>query len=476
MSKSKKIKEVATSGKEDVPSFSQHATLQERYAAGKTLRSFCPRDTHDSWKVTKNRKEVISLIEASEKGRVESLIPLRHGRMSQSPFTFYRAGALLMAHDLAKTPNSGYKPQICGDCHLSNFGGFATPERQIIFSINDMDETLPAPWEWDIKRLATSFVIACRNNGLSDKIAEDTARQCIQSYREHLAKFSMMPQMELWYYMIDSATLIAGLDDPDIRKRAIKRIEKARESKIADDVFPKLAAKEGEIIYIKDQLPTIFHWEGHEPGEINKLVKFAFSGYRDSLSSSYQTLLDRYEMKDVAIKVVGVGSVGTLCWVLLMMASEHDPLFLQAKQAGPSVLEAYAGKSRFENHGQRVVNGYRLLQPASDIFLGWTRGRQGRDFYFRQLRDMKIKILVEIFGKSEMNIFADWCGQALALAHARGGDAALLSGYLGKGDAFDKAGAKFALAYADQNERDYEVFMRAIKQGKLKAEYEAPEA
>lgn len=286
----------------------------------------------------------------------------------------------------------------------------------------------------------------------------------------------MMPQMELWYYMIDSATLIAGLDDPDIRKRAIKRIEKARESKIADDVFPKLAAKEGEIIYIKDQLPTIFHWEGHEPGEINKLVKFAFSGYRDSLSSSYQTLLDRYEMKDVAIKVVGVGSVGTLCWVLLMMASEHDPLFLQAKQAGPSVLEAYAGKSRFENHGQRVVNGYRLLQPASDIFLGWTRGRQGRDFYFRQLRDMKIKILVEIFGKSEMNIFADWCGQALALAHARGGDAALLSGYLGKGDAFDKAGAKFALAYADQNERDYEVFMRAIKQGKLKAEYEAPEA
>ena len=476
MSKIKQTKEVATSKNHDVPSFSKHATLQERYAAGKTLRSFCARDAHDAWKVTRNRKEVISLIEASEKGRVESLIPLRHGRMSQSPFTFYRAGALLMAHDLAKTPNTAYKPQICGDCHLSNFGGFATPERQIIFSINDMDETLPAPWEWDVKRLATSFVIACRNNGLSENTAQDAAQLCVQSYRQHMAGFSTMKQMELWYYMIDSNTLIADLDDPDVRKRAIKRIEKARESQITDDVYPKLTAKEGEIIYIKDQLPTIFHWEGHEPGEINELVKFAFRGYRDSLSPSYQTLLDRFEMKDVAIKVVGVGSVGTLCWVLLLMATEHDPLFLQAKQAGPSVLEAYAGRSVFDNHGQRVVNGYRLLQPASDIFLGWTRGRQGRDFYFRQLRDMKIKILVETFGKSEMNVFADWCGQALALAHARGGDAALLSGYMGKGNAFDKAVTRFAVAYADQNESDYEVFMRAIKQGKLKAEYEAPEA
>lgn len=476
MSKQKKTKEHNSSKDNVAPSFSKHATLEERYAAGKTLRSFCGRDEHSTWKVVKNRKEVISLIQASEKGRVESLIPLRHGRMSQSPFTFYRAGALLMAHDLAKTPNTGYKPQICGDCHLSNFGGFATPERQIIFSINDMDETLPAPWEWDIKRLATSFVIASRNNGLSDNTAQEVAERCVKSYRENMAEFSMMKQLELWYYMIDSNMLIADINDPDLRKRLIKRIEKAKESKIAEDVFPKLTANEGEVIYIKDQLPTIFHWEGHKPGEVDQLVQYAFGEYRNTLSPSHRTLLDRYEMKDVAIKVVGVGSVGTMCWVLLLMAAEHDPLFLQAKQSGPSVLEAYAGKSRFENHGQRVVNGYRILQPATDIFLGWTRGKHGNDFYFRQLRDMKIKVLVETFGKMEMSIFASWCGKALALAHARGGDAALLAGYMGKSDAFDKAVAKFSIAYANQNEQDYEVFMRAIKQGKLKAEYDAPEA
>lgn len=458
-----------------IPSFSKHASYEERYAAGKTLRKICPRSAHSKWKLPHKRKSVISLIEESEAGRVESLIPLRHGRMSQSPFTFYRAGALLMAADLSTTPNTGYKPQICGDCHLSNFGGFATPERQIIFSINDMDETLPAPWEWDVKRLATSFVIACRNNGLSKTVAKSSARRVVESYRRHMLEFSKMRQMELWYYMIESKTLMEGMENEEMQKRILKRIEKTRESQAADDYFPKLTAQEGEVMYIKDQLPTIFHAEGHEPGEINQLIKEAFAKYRNTLSPAYQTLLDRFEVKDAAIKVVGVGSVGTLCWILLLMAAEHDPLFLQAKEAGPSVLEPYAGKSVYENHGQRVVNGYRLLQPASDIFLGWTQGRLGREFYFRQLRDMKIKVLVETFGKPEMYLYADWCGHALALAHARGGDAALLSGYMGKSNDFDKAIADFAVAYADQNEKDYQVFMRAIKSGKLKAEYEAPE-
>ncbi len=464
----------ATKNKKNAP-LTRVATLEERLAAGKTLRTLCPRTSLAEWKVPAKRQNVISLIEASEKGRMEQLIPLRHGRMSQSPFTFYRAGALWMAADLATTPVTGYKTQICGDCHLSNFGGFATPERQIIFSINDMDETLPAPWEWDVKRLAASFVIACRNNGLSDSVAKESAERVAASYRHRMAEFSEMRQLDLWYYMIDSNFLISDLKDPDLRKRVIKRIEKARDSQAADDVFPKLAAKEGETLYIRDQLPTIFHAEGHEPGEVNEIILEAFKKYRETLNPAYQVLLDRYEIRDAAIKVVGVGSVGTLCWVMLLMASGHDPLFLQVKQAGPSVMEDYAGKSIYDNHGQRVVNGYRLLQPASDIFLGWTRGRHGRDFYFRQLRDMKIKILVETFGKTEMSIFADWCGHALALSHARGGDAALLTGYMGNSDTFDKAISAFSVAYADQNEKDYDVFMKAIKSGKLKAEYEAPE-
>ncbi len=455
-----------------IPVFEKRATYKERYAAGKLLRDKCPRASHARWKAPKHREDVISITKKSEAGRLAELIPLRHGRMVQSPLSFYRAGAQLMAADLAITPNAGIILQVCGDAHLSNFGGFATPERQIIFSINDLDETLPAPFEWDIKRLAASFVIACRNNGLSDELAKDAAMNCVKSYRENMAEFSTMKQLDLWYYMLDSTSLLANLKDDDIRKRVIKRLEKARESHITQEVFPKLVAAEGDKFIIRDQLPTIFHWKGTSPGDIDIRVSAAFAAYRETLNPSYRIILDRFELKDYAIKVVGIGSVGTLCWVFLLMASDNDPLFLQVKQAGPSVLEPYAGKSIYENHGQRVVNGYRIMQPASDIFLGWARGAEGRDFYFRQLRDMKIKPLVETFGKNEMIGFADWCGHAMALAHARSGDAAMLSGYMGKSDTLDKAIGHFAIAYANQNEKDYDIFKKAVKRGKLKAVYE----
>jgi uncharacterized protein (DUF2252 family) len=402
---------------------------------------------------------------------VPELLPLRHGRMARSAFTFYRGSAMAMAADLASTPTSGIRVHCCGDAHLSNFGGFATPERKVIFSINDLDETLPAPWEWDVKRLAASFVVACRDNGLKDDVARDAAETCVRTYRESMAEFSELKTLELWYRAVTAEHLISGIKDADVRRRATGRVEKERAKSAGEEIFPKLAEHRGEIPVIKDQLPTIFHAEGHSPGSVQKVVLETIAGYRESLSPSHQALLDRYELRDAAIKVVGIGSVGTLCWVLLFLAGPGDPLFLQVKEARPSVLEPYAGKSVFENHGQRVVNGYRQMQPASDMFLGWTRGPR-RDFFVRQLRDIKISVRVEIFGRAEMELYASWCGEALALSHARSGDSAMLSGYMGKGDAFDRAIAAFSMAYADQNEMDHTALERAVRKGKVKAIFE----
>ena len=412
----------------------------------------------------------MELVLAAEKGRMPELLPLRHGRMVRSAFTFYRGSALTMAADLASTPVSGIRVQCCGDAHLCNFGGFATPERRIIFAINDLDESLPAPWEWDLKRLAASFVIACRDNRIGDGVARDVVTACARSYRESVAEYSELKTLELWYQSLEPDEL-PGMDDPAIRKRIEKRIEKERAKSRGEALFPKLVAQKGQIPVIKDQLPTIFHLEGHPPGEVQKVVKDAFAAYRTTLPSAYQALLDRYRICDAAIKVVGIGSVGTVCWVLLMMAGESDPLFLQVKEARASVLEPYAGKSVFPNHGQRVVNGYRLMQPYSDVFLGWTQTPR-RHFFFRQLRDAKIAPLVETFGRYEMGLYARWCGKALALAHARSGSAAMLSGYMGKSDALDLAIASFAEAYADQNEKDHAALSRAVGSGKVQAKFE----
>lgn len=447
--------------------FEFHPTRAELRQMGKALRDKCPRESHAAWKAPANRAEPIALLEQANVGRIPQLVPMRHGRMLQTPFTFYRGAALNMAADLASTPASGLRVQVCGDCHLSNFGAFATPERRVIFDINDLDETLPAPWEWDVKRLAASFVVASRNNGFSDEDARDAALACVRSYRKRMAEFSDMPTLEIWYSSIDIEKLIPTVEDKESRQRIKARLAKARERSVLEHDFPQLVHIAGLAPTIKENPPLIFHWreEGHE--ETMAAVHRAFANYRETLPEHRRLLLDRFQIMDMAVKVVGVGSVGTYCGVMLLMASDNDPLFLQVKQARPSVLEGYAGKSIHTNNGQRIVMGCQLMQSASDLFLGWTEGREGRQFYVRQLRDMKIKPLVEVFTSSVMQQYAEVCGWCLARAHARSGEPAKISGYLGKGDKFDEAVADFSVAYADQNERDHEVLVKAARAGRV---------
>ena len=434
---------------------------------GKALRDKCPRQSHAVWQPPDNRRDPLALMEESNQGRMPQLIPIRHGRMLRSPFTFYRGAALNMAADLAGTPTSGLRVQACGDCHLLNFGSYATPERRIIFDINDLDETLPAPWEWDVKRLAASFVLACRDNGFSEDAGRDAVLSCVQSYREHMAEYSEMSVLDVWYDSIDADTIIARIEDDQARKRIVKRLAKARERSVLEHEFPELATTAGFSPTIRENPPLIYHWreKGYEEHAAN--IQRAFARYKETLQEDRRLLLDRFKFMDMAMKVVGVGSVGTYCGILLLMASEHDPLFLQVKQARPSVLEAYAGQSRHSNNGQRIVHGFRMMQSASDLFLGWTEGDAGRHFYIRQLKDMKIKPLVEIFTPGVMRQFAELCGWALAHAHARSGEPAKISGYLGKSDKFDKAIADFAVLYADQSEKDHEVLIQAVREGKL---------
>jgi uncharacterized protein (DUF2252 family) len=351
---------------------------------------------------------------------------------------------------------------------LVNFRCFATPERRVIFAINDLDETLPAPWEWDLKRLAASFVIACRDNGLDENCAQEAVLTCVRSYREHMAEFSEMKAVELWYADLEAEKLIAAIKDAEIRGSARKGLAKARERSVAEYDFPKLAHNAGETVVIKDTPPTMYHLRERGKDAFNEVIRDAFARYRGSLPPARRILLDRFHLKDVAIKVVGVGSVGTTCGVMLLMAGEKDPLFLQLKEARASVLEAYAGKSVFANHGERVVTGQQLMQSVSDIFLGWTTGRQDKHFYVRQLRDVKIKFAVEQFGSARMLQFAQWCGNSLALSHARSGEPSLIAGYLGKGDSFDQAIATFSFAYADQTERDHASLKKAGHKGRLK--------
>ena len=453
------------------PTYAAKHSRDELYRAGKALRERCPRSSHAEWKAPHGRPDPVELLLQSEKGRLPDLLPLRHGRMVQSPFTFYRGSALTMAFDLASTPSTGVYVQCCGDAHLCNFGGFGTPERKVIFSINDLDETLPAPWEWDVKRLAASFAVACRDKGISDEDASDVVMSCVRTYRDSMAEFSQMKTLELWYHALTAENMLPTIKDPAVRQRAIKRIQDEQAKSRGEELFPKLAEQKGGLPLIKDQLPTIFHAEGYPPGEIQKNVADAIAAFRATLPDSLKSLFDHYELRDAAIKVVGIGSVGTLCWVLLFMDGDGDPLFLQVKEARASVLEPYAGASVFANHGQRVVNGYRLMQPASDMFLGWTQGPK-RHFFIRQLRDIKISIRVEAFGRAELDLYATWCGRALALSHARCGRPAMLSGYMGKSDVFDRGIAAFAIAYADQNEKDHAALDRAVRKGKLNAVFE----
>jgi uncharacterized protein (DUF2252 family) len=439
---------------------------EQRKARGKALRDKCPKKAHAAWKTPSDRADPIELLIRSSEGRRPQLVPIRYGRMMQSPFTFYRGAAAIMAADLAHTPTSGIRVQACGDCHLLNFGGFGTPERRIIFDINDFDETLPAPWEWDLKRLATSFVIAGRNNNFRKADTREAALRCVQSYREWMREYADMGPLEVWYQRIDMDTLMASIRRKSRKKLAQQQVDKAVSRTTAEDDFPKLATIEHGKVHIKDNPPLIFHQTDVNAAEYGDLVQGAFHRYRETLPDDLKVLLDHYEIKDVAIKVVGIGSVGTRCVVVLLMASDNDPLFLQVKEARASVLEPYAGKSMYANHGQRVVAGQKLMQAASDMFLGWTEERG--DFYVRQLRDIKIKPIIEIQDELGMGFYGRCCGWALARAHAKSGDAAEISGYLGKSSKFDDAIADFAMAYADQNEKDYQAMLEAIRAGKIK--------
>ena len=445
----------------------------DRRAEGKALRDQVPRMSHAGWKPPKRRRDPVELLSESNAGRLAELVPIRFGRMAASPFAFYRGSAALMAADLASTPTSGLRVQACGDAHLMNFGAFATPERNIVFDINDLDETLPAPFEWDLKRLAASIVIAAQHLDLPDSDAAHVATDLVREYRERMANYASMRALDVWYDKIDMQRFDDRSADPQVmkaaRKRIQKRIEAEKRKTVPDHLYPKLVSEEGARPRIKDELPLIFHPSAElAPGMVSGYTQ-AFAAYRETLPEHTRTLFDRYHFFDLAIKVVGVGSVGTVCAVALFLAADSDPLFLQIKEARASVLEPYAGKSLHANHGQRVIAGQRLMQSASDMFLGWTRGQSGRDVYLRQLRDMKMSAMIEDMDTPLLRQYGRMCAQALARAHARSGDAARLAGYMGSGPSFDEAVGEFAVEYADQNQKDFKTFVKAIREGRIEA-------
>ena len=443
------------------------ASPEARLEAGRALRAKVPRKSHAVWKPPSNRPDPIQILMDSDKGRIAKLLPIRYARMSKSPFTFLRGAAAIMAFDLAQTPTTRLRVQACGDCHIMNFGGFATPERNLIFDINDFDETLPAPWEWDLKRLTASIEVAGRSAGSKSKDCETAVRTAIQSYREHMAEYATMPALEVWYEHIDLKSLIKRMPEPEYRKQSVKAVAKARKNSIPNHVYPSLA--DSEKAEIKDDSPLIYHESKQRKPAYRRQASLSLKRYREYLLPAYRVLFDRYELRDIALKVVGIGSVGTYCEVALFTDAENDPLFLQVKEARASVLERYAGASAFATHGERVVVGQRLMQAASDIFLGWTVGLEtGRHFYVRQLHDMKIRMPLDTTDPAVLAYFAEACAWALARAHARSGDPAMIAGYMGSNTTFDDAIVKFAMKYADQTEADYASLIKAIKARRVK--------
>lgn len=452
---------------EPVPAPEQFPSADERRAAGKALRDHVSRAEHARWKPPAERADPIELLVQSNEGRIPDLIPIRFGRMAESPFAFFRGSAVVMAADLATTPSTGLIVQACGDAHLMNFGGFATPERNIFFDINDFDETLPAPWEWDIKRLAASVVIAARHVGLGESDAAKAATDTVCAYREHVSDYAAMRALDVWYDRIDIDRFLAASPTQQVSERLVERVEQARKKSTPDMLFPKLAEHHGTAPRIRDEPPLIFHPTAEQAPGLSTGYSQAIAGYRQTLPEHVRVLFDRFQFRDLAIKAVGVGSIGTRCAVTLFMASEEDPIFLQVKEARASVLEAYAGKSRHANSGERVVAGQRLMQSASDIFLGWTEGLDGHHFYVRQLRDAKISAIIEDWDVTILRAYGRMCGWALARAHARSGDAARIAGYMGSNTTFDDAVCEFAVAYADQNQHDFRAFIRAVREGRI---------
>jgi uncharacterized protein (DUF2252 family) len=448
-------------------------SLRARLSAGKKLREKAPRSAQAKWQPATDRPSSIDLLKASNHGRVTQLVPIRYGRMLASPFAYLRGAAAVMAYDLSSTPTTGLLVQACGDCHLMNFGAFASPERELLFDINDFDETLPAPWEWDVRRLAASVVVAGRHLGASERACRDAAEAGIRSYREWMLEYAEMNTLEVWYQRIPFKTLIRLSKSPRERKLWRQGARDAR-ARTAIHVIPKLIQHVRQQGRIVDNPPCIYH--PADNGEFQDEMGCLLRHYRDSVPEERRVLYDRYHVIDAAVKVVGVGSVGTRCYVAYMEAGSDDPLLLQVKEARRSVLETYCSKSTFANQGQRVVSGQRIMQSASDIFLGWARSeRHSYDFYVRQLRDMKGSVSLEAMSPPDLADYADYCGWALARAHARSGDTVLMSGYLGKTGRFEEAVAAFAVTYADQTERDYAELKKAVKAGKLHAEIEKTE-
>jgi len=448
-----------------------HPSTNERIAAGKALRDRVSRKSQGRWKPASDRPDPVELLKHSDKGRLPELLPIRYGRMSQSPFGFFRGAAAIMAFDLSRTPASGLRVQACGDCHLGNFGGFGSPERQLVFDVNDFDETLPAPWEWDVKRLATSVVLAARQSKFRESRCRDAAKKVVQNYREHMRKYARMRAIDAWYSHLD-ANILAREGKNAAEKKRWQEIEKKAKRQTSAQLFTQITYIHDGNRRIVDRPPLVYHPRGY--ANPRKHAADMFRRYLHTLPEDRKVLLQRYQLVDIARKVVGVGSVGTRCAVVLLLASDNDPLFLQFKEAFPSVLEPYAGKSKYRNYGERVVTGQRMLQSASDVFLGWTRDDKNRCYYFRQLRDMKMKIDITAMSQNDFFEYIDLCSWALARGHARTGDPAKIGGYLGKSDSFDDAIEKFAVEYADQTERDYALFKKAIRAHKLPARTDVP--
>ncbi|MBW4625800.1 MAG: DUF2252 domain-containing protein [Brasilonema octagenarum HA4186-MV1] len=440
-------------------------TVAQRVEAGKALRQVVCRTAHREWHPT-DRPDPIDLLEVSNQGRIPELIPIRYDRMLQSTFAFLRGSAIITAADLATTPTTGIHVQACGDCHLLNFGGFATPERNLIFDLNDFDETLSAPWEWDVKRLVTSIIVAGKDIRLTDKDCYDAALAAVRAYRLFIEEYGQMGTLAVWYARLDANVLVEHAPDEETRKYWEQMANKAF-TRTMQQTFVQLTEEvNGQRRFI-DQPPLLYHLPLQE--QYLEEVGVLFEQYRDTLQSDRQFLLDRYRLVDVAMKVVGVGSVGTHCSVALLLSNDNDPLLLQFKEARPSVLEPYAGKSSYSHNGQRIVNGQRLMQAASDIFLGWTSNSRGQDFYFRQLKDMKTSMKLKGMSARGLEDYAEICGCALARAHARSGDSVIISSYLGKSDTFDSAVADFAVTYAHQVEQDHQALVAAVKSGRVVA-------
>jgi uncharacterized protein (DUF2252 family) len=460
--------------KAPIPVQTHTLRLEERTAKGKALRDVAARNAQKEWKPHANRADPVELLIENSKGRLEELLPIRYGRMMVSPFTFYRGAAAVMAYDLAHTPSTGLTLVADGDCHLLNFGGFATAERQLVFDINDFDEVSIAPWEWDIKRLAASFVVAGRSNGFAPADGQEAAWLAAQNYRQRMAEYTEMPTLQVWNDVFDLGAIIESMADKDMKRFYTKKLSGATEQSAHEKEFAKLTFTAGGTPRIIDQPPLIFHYGDQRDKELFQIAITSLKGYRKNLNLGVSLLLDRFAVVDVAWKVVGVGSVGTACGIILLMSGKGDPLFLQFKQARPSVLEPYCGASPFEHAGQRVVVGQRAMQAAGDMFLGWTTGtgELKRHFYLRQLSDAKIKPVIEIMKATNLKNYAGLCGRVLARAHARTGDPAVLTGYMGKSTAFEDALADFSVAYADQNERDHAALVAAVRNGKIEAHVE----